>query len=500
MKQVLAFPQQIDRQTNLLTDAEGRCDIGVPYASPLLVFVGVVGEGFAETSVVGGGPKPLADSYVLKVPRGTSIGGVVQDEAGQPVAGAGIQVSFNNGDSSAREFQRERPGLLNEDAVATTDSAGRWRFGSCSSNGDFYIKVTHPAFPTANFQTDEDPRGFPGETTLKLEKLHAGAAVLVLKAGLTLRGVVTGETGYRVAGAKVSHGRFFPEGQGVATDVDGAFALPALPAGESTITITADRFAPQRIQVQMTSNTAPLAVQLKPGALLRLRVLDEVGSPVPKARVALEQWQGPNTLEWGGLTDSGGRLEWNSAPLEPISFSVLKDGYFISRRNELTADGQEHTVTLRPQLTVMGRVTDAQTKQPIASFKAIPAPNLNETTYGTNGHFELTFTEFSQPLVVRIEADGYEPATSQPLDAGAAKMTCDFELKRHIAQDAIEGVVLLPDGNAAAGVEVALCGEHAVGLGKARFLNPGRLRHHPDRRRRTLLLQGRSGGARRGGS
>ncbi|MGO9204204.1 MAG: sigma-70 family RNA polymerase sigma factor [Limisphaerales bacterium] len=473
MKQVVASPQQIDRQTNLLTDAQGRCDIGLPYANPLLVSVGVVAEGYAERSVVGAGPKPMPESYVLKVPRGSSIGGVVQDESGQPVAGAGIQVSFyGTGDASIREFQRERPGLLNEDIVATTDSAGSWIFGSAPTNGDFNLAVTHPAFPTANFQIDDDPRRSPGVGTLKLEDLRAGAAVLVLKAGLTLRGVVTDEYGYRLAGAKVRHGRFFSEGHGVATDGDGSFALPALPAGENTITITADRFAPQRIQVQMDSNTAPLAVQLKPGAVLRLRVLDEVGSPVPNARVGLERWQGPNTLEWGGLTDSSGCIEWDSAPLEPISFSVLKDGYFTSRNNTLLADGQEHALTLHPQLTVAGRVTDAQTKQPVAFFKAIPDPYRNETTYGTNGQFELTFTESSQPLVVRIEADGYEPAASQPLAAGATNMTCDFELKRHIPEEAVEGVVLLPDGNAAAGAEVALRCEHPVVLGKAGLVNP----------------------------
>ena len=122
---------------------------------------------------------------------------------------------------------------------------------------------------------------------LKLEDLRAGEAVLVLKAGLTLRGVVTDENGYRLAGAKVRHGRFFSEGHGVATDGDGSFALPALPPGENIVTITAEGFAPQRIQVQMASNTAPLAVQLKPGAVLRLRVLDEAGSPVPNARVGV---------------------------------------------------------------------------------------------------------------------------------------------------------------------------------------------------------------------
>jgi hypothetical protein len=120
----------------------------------------------------------------------------------------------------------------------------------------------------------------------------------------------------------------------------------------------------------------------------------------------LEGWQGPNTIEWGGLTDADGRLDWNSAPLEPINFSVLKAGYFTSHQITLTADGQEHIVKLRPQLRVVGRVADAATKQAIASFKVMPDPNRSETAYGTNGFFELTFTEFSQPLVLRIEAEG----------------------------------------------------------------------------------------------
>ncbi len=472
MNQVLARPQRVDLQTNLLTDAEGRCDIELPYSHPLMLMVGVLADGYAERCLAGGLDHPVPDAYVLKVPRGSRIGGVVQDESGQPVAGAGIQIScYGTGDYSGREFQRERPGLPGDDAVATTDSAGHWTFGSAPTNGDFHITVTHPGFPTANFQNDDDPRMSPGPATLKLDELHDGKAVLVLKAGLTLRGVVTDENGYPVAGAKVGLGGFFPESHTVATESDGSFALSALPAGEHSVTITADRFAPQRIQVQMASNTAPLAVQLKPGAVLRLRVLDEAGSPIPNASVGLEQWQGPNTLGWGGSTDSGGCLEWNSAPLEPISFSVLKDGYFTSRNVTLIANGQEHTVTLHPQLTVAGRVTDAQTKQPIASFKAIPDPNRIQTAYGANGQFELTFTEFSQPLVVRIEADGYESATSQPLDASAVNMTCDFELKRNLPTNAIEGVVLLPDGNAATGVQVALCGEHPVEMGRARFLS-----------------------------
>jgi len=96
---------------------------------------------------------------------------------------------------------------------------------------------------------------------------------------LTLRGVVIGETGYRVVGAKVSHGRFFAEAKVWPPTGDGAFALPALRQGRIPSPSRLTAFAPQRIQVQMASNTAPLAVELKPGALLRLRVLDEAGAP-----------------------------------------------------------------------------------------------------------------------------------------------------------------------------------------------------------------------------
>jgi uncharacterized GH25 family protein len=303
--------------------------------------------------------------------------------------------------------------------------------------------------------------------------LHDGKAVLVLKGGLTLRGVVTDEYGYHVAGAEVGLGRFFPGNHTIVTESDGSFALNAMPLGDNFVTITAEGFAPQRIEVQMTSNTAPLAVQLKPGAVLRLRVLDHEGSPMSKARVEVDHWQGPNTLEWGGWTDSNGRIVWKSAPLEPISLSVVKDGYFNCRQRTLTADGQEHTITLRPQLTVVGHVTDAETKQPVASFKAIPGSDRSDTAYGTNGLYKLNFTEFSQPLTMSLEADGYETATSQPLDASAGQLTCDFELKKQKREDAIQGVVLLPDGTAAAGVQVAVAGAQAVEMGRAKFFNAG---------------------------
>jgi RNA polymerase sigma factor (sigma-70 family) len=492
MRQIVASPQQIDRQTNLLTDAEGRCQITLPYAQPLMVSVGVLADGYAVRSVVGGGPKPLPASYVMKVPRGTHVGGVVVDESGKPVSGAAIHLAFyGTGDASNREFQQDRPGLLNEDPLASTDAAGRWTFGSCSSNGDFSISVGHAAFPTARFHNDDDPHTATDQTSIKMAELRAGTARLVLKAGLNLRGTVTDEAGAPISGAKIKSGKFASQSRVATAADDGSFTLPALSDGEETITVTADHFAPQRLQVRMSSNTAPLTVQLKPGALLRLRIVDDTGMPVPEARVGLERWEGYNTLDWSGLTDADGRLDWDSAPLEPMGFSILKEGYFASRNNTITADSQEHEIKLRRQVKVVGRVIDAATRQPVPAFKVAPDPDRNETVYGTNGSFEITFKEFSNPLLLRVEAAGYETLVSPALNPVESNQSFTFELKADDAAAAIQGTVLLPDGSAQAGVEVALSGvktsetggedgdgrsdieswKKTVEMGKARFVD-----------------------------
>jgi hypothetical protein len=120
---------------------------------------------------------------------------------------------------------------------------------------------------------------------------------------------------------------------------------------------------------------------------------------------------------------------------------------------------------------VVGRVTDAETKQPIASFKAICEPDQIDTVEGTNGQFKMAITEYSRLSAVRIEADGYEQASSL-LDNSATNISCEVELKRQKPEEVIHGIVLLPDGSAAAGVQVAIAGTHAVEMGRTRFAGP----------------------------
>ncbi|MFO1478390.1 MAG: sigma-70 family RNA polymerase sigma factor [Verrucomicrobiota bacterium] len=468
----------IETVTNLMTDSHGHCSVPVPLADLKVLGVSVIADGYEQRCVILAGTRvPIPDTYTLRLHSGSRIGGFVRDELGHPVANARIAVLFNGtGDSSDREFQQESPGFLADDfAVATTDAAGRWSFGCApATSAEFSITVQHPDFPKASFIPQADERRPPRlAQDLKLADLHAGAAVLVLKAGFSLPGFVMDEHSNAIAGASVRFVDVFDNSHDAeaATDFDGAFRVSNAPLGSGHLTVTAKGFGPERIPVEVTSNAAPVTVQLRPAALLRLRVLDDARTAVEHARVGLQAWRGYNTLDWGGATDSDGRIQWDSAPQDELDIYVGKEGFFNSRGNRITADGQEHVIQLHRQITVTGLVTDAETGKPIPAFKAIPGKQRIGLVNGKDGQYELKMEELETPLLVNIEADGYAPAASEPLDPRAADQVQvrNMALKKLTLQNVIHGFLLLPDGSPAAHCEVALCSGDT-----GAFLNGGR--------------------------
>jgi RNA polymerase sigma factor (sigma-70 family) len=472
----------IDLRTNLTTDAQGRCDVPLIYPKVMLLSVGALADGYEERCVAAGGREPIPAGYELKLPRGSRIGGIVQDETGHPLAGAEICVQFyGTGDAEWREFQRERPGFPADDlVVAKTDESGRWTFGSApAKSGAFWIEVRHPDFAKASFRNDGDETSGEGDSRLALADLQATKAILVLKRGLIMQGQVFDQSNRPVGGAQVSLSIVANVAVSTAqTGPDGVFELKNLPSGPGHVTVSLEGFAPERLPVRVGATNAPLLVQLKPGGLLKARVLDEAGAPVEHARVQLQGWRGPNTLDWGGFTDAEGRIAWASAPTDQLELVAFKEGFFFARNIILVADGQEHAITLHPQVSVSGMVTDAATQKPLQTFKVIPGSGpdrwqRNDSIQGTNGQYQLTLQEYGL-LLVRFEADGYEPAVSEPLNSGSTQITYNVAMMRPNTNSSVHGVVLLPDASPAVGAHVALCtAEKGVTLGKKRFLDRG---------------------------
>jgi len=452
------------QRDDLATDVEGICQVPVPSQNLARIDIGALKNGYEEKFITwrpaAGDQVPL--TYTLRLGKAAPIGGWVRDESGNAIPDAEIIVQFDGtGDSDTREPGGERLGFNGDLIAARSDREGRW---ACSvvpaglARGRFSIRAQHAGY-------------LPGGTgQISLEVLREMQAVLVLRQGQSVTGLVVDELDHAIPGARVWAGLAEKPTAQTVTDKSGHFLLENLRGGLA-VTVMAEGFATDQQEIDTDNPSNPLQFRLSPAPPLRFRVVDESGQPVPDCDLALENWWGQrSSIHFRRPTDRDGRLEWLSAPRGELEFCALKDGYRYSRGNKLRADGQEHTVVLRDVLIVTGNVADAETGEPLASFKVIPGYSKNygrgeetriiwdrsERRFGSNGVYRLIMTEENIPKV-RIEAENYEVAEAEPPQHEPLESTCDFLLRRMDTNRLIRGFVLLPDGGPAAGVEVALC-------------------------------------------
>jgi RNA polymerase sigma factor (sigma-70 family) len=254
------------------------------------------------------------------------------------------------------------------------------------------------------------------------------------------------------------------------TDQSGQFALDKI-AAPPFVTVMADGFAADQQSFDPTNVPGPLVFRLGPVPPLKVRLVNQSGQGVAGARLFLQQWWGrAGTLGryLSQQTDADGRLQWLSPPKGELELSFGKTGYRSSRTNKFAADGELHTIVLHPVATVTGSVIDAETGTPIPSFKLTighaqpwvpndPVPMWDmHSQPGSGGSYKVVIEEEQVPYL-RIEADGYETVEAEIRSTNWVEGVRDFQLKRASAANSIRGIVLLPDGSPAVGVEVALC-------------------------------------------
>ncbi len=459
---------EIEPRDDLVTDAEGICAVPLSHASVARLDLGILAPGYVQKFFSWWPDRfgPLPQSYEFKLERGAGIGGVVRTMSGKPVSNAEIILKFPGvGESDARELARERLGFNTRLVATKSDAQGRWQCANVPPRyADFSIEVDHAEFPSRAFSVAQ--HGETSNETLNLAQLYAGEAVLTLAEGYSISGKVVDQGGRPVPRAAVSVSRWVdPKRPAATTDSKGEFVVPKLREGSHAITVVAEGFAPEKVNVE-TGGPA-VTIQLKPGSLLRVRVVEPSGAAVAGADVALEGWGVDNELQLREPTDADGRFEWRSAPPDLLEISVLKPGYASSRGHKLRANGEEHVITLKPSFRVMGRVVDADTGELVPAFKAIPGYgsgysqlpkwDLSDVAYGRNGQYELRFPEQRAPYTVRIVADGYDPIDSATMAEEESPGIFDAQLQRAQPEQAIKGVVLLPSGRPAAHTDVGLC-------------------------------------------
>ncbi|UCG60111.1 MAG: carboxypeptidase regulatory-like domain-containing protein [Phycisphaerales bacterium] len=479
------------RKRQLTADAKGFCAVVFPVPSPEYVRFYIRAAGYVPSSASWSNstrkPDPIPESFVFPLEKGTSIGGLVKNEEGEPVEG--VKVHF------LLPGQTGRIQFSLRDVVSTTDAQGKWRSDILPENIDgLWMNLKHP-----DYVTSETWNTIPVPPEKALRNF---TSVMVLQSGVTLSGVVRDEKGNPIHDALVQLGSSGYSSETTQTDKQGHFTFKNCDEGELHVSIQAQGKSPEARRLLPKEIGTPLEFTLEPGNSMRIRVVDSNGAPLPDVYVIPETYQGyrnilkidPDRPRWRAKTDEAGLLVWDSAPPEAVAYAFSKEGYAGLDEVQLIADGKEHTVTLPRPIRVVGTVTDKETREPIPTFTVVPTldwltgrpPYIerSQAFQAEAGRYEWETGRTDTGHYVRIEASGYLPAMSKMLRVGdSEQMTINFELEKGRN---VEGVVRGTGGEPLEDTDVWMC-TTTQGL----YLSNGKLRRASSTLTAKTVAQGR---------
>lgn len=398
--------------------------------------------------------EPIPNRFTAKLDAGWSVGGVVVDQDGKPVEGVEVSPGIK---------YKMRPGDTSSMGVGTnikTDSEGKWRFDCVPvSKGDVHVEVSHPSFQPHYQQLARD--------TFGLEKDAEPSETIQLKRGQTVTGLVTDEAGQPIAGALVRT-KFLNDLREARTNKAGVYRLEGCDSKMARIVVSAKGKATDLQTVRVDQNLGPVNFVMKPGGRVKIRVVDEQGNPIPKARIFYQRWRGDHAY-WEfdhkhDYADENGIWEWNEAPLDEFSADICRPGGMQLSYQKLVAREKEYVFTPPKALVVSGTVVDAKTKKPVPNFRATPGLRNKDPRIGINwdvrSSFEATKGKYSVRQtreqiahMIRIEAEGYKVAVSRDIQSNEGAIEINFELEP--AAD-IAATVQSSEGIPAVGAKIAL--------------------------------------------
>lgn len=427
--------------------------------------------------------------YEFRLARGNVIGGIVKDAQGKPIADATIAVQVDVREPAWTTNPKPIPITYLSNGTKT-DEQGRWSIRNAPAEREprdytFRLKVTHP-----DYVGDSQWAELQNSQSVSTEQLRKQAAILRLASGRRIAGRVVDPDGKPVIEGSVFW-KTDPFGDSseyeVKLDEQGKFSTPPLPHGEQSLYVVATGYAPLFTQVDSKNELASeLELKLSHGSPLTVRVVGTDDKPIPNARLYTVRWCEAESDDYLNATrgvldgripkraDDRGVYSWDSAPEGGLKFRIAAKGY-ASKTVTLHAKSREHVVKLDRQLVAYGRVIDAETGEPLSTFKTTVVEQWRDDWFvtqssshagGRNGAYELTLASSYEPSKrygMRIEAAGYETMITEDFHRGdAGRLELNYQLKPAPAR---KGFVLTPRGEPAAGATVVECSPtHAISM------------------------------------
>jgi len=421
--------------------------------------------------VIGRGQPPDTDDGKVL------YGGRVVNEQGDPIQGVKVQMMYR---------WRGSMGVWVKEVM--TDEHGRWKRRLPKDLSNLRIGLLHPEYIKQSWQTSSSA-----------ELLNA-TNVMVMKRGLRLRGIVKNQQGKPIEDALVDtggSGGTTPYGEVIEncttprTLADGSFNVGGLPAGSKDIVVSAVGYAPCFMSVEIEAGMEPIEVSLKCGETYIGQVVDANGNPIEAVKIDVDEWRIGNkrkTITRITETDSQGFFRIENLPDEgKLEFDFGKRGSgFKSFSRQMPEDlSKTDRVVMYKTPVFTGKVIDAETEEPVTSFKVVNGVKWKSTdesfrwsrrykkqVNSEDGAFSETWSgyaisyPFDGDCCLKIEANGYLPEMAHPIRLGEKYEPFVIRLTK---ADPWKGTVFEPMGNPAAKAEVGW-----VGPGKKAFIQDGK--------------------------
>ena len=307
----------------------------------------------------------------LKLPRAGKVVGRVVDAEGRPIASATVGLSTSGTIlSGAALWER-------------CDEAGRFAYDGRPLGRALRLSARAPGFQAKEIpEVVVDEVGTPATVEFTLRPQPAGGPIAKPAERPTTRravsGTVVGPEGKPVAGALVRWDIRYGSNDMAETKTDerGAFRLDGVPDAANVLSVMAPGLAPAFPQVQ-PGGDRQVAVELKAGATIRGRVVDDAGTPVEGARVAPQVANPkPNVMnrvyldEQGARTDRDGRFTLEGMP-DGVTCDVVGEGRSALRQKPLSAtDEAKNVFTLLGEGAIRGRVVSPEGR-PVRNFRVV---------------------------------------------------------------------------------------------------------------------------------
>jgi hypothetical protein len=269
--------------------------------------------------------RPLAIDLGSVIVSGT----VTDKQTGAALPGVGVSISWLDRSSLDRDGRYQFGLDPRRRLIAVSDSDGR-----------FQLDLDPGTYDVSTWR-----RGYHDiKTSLTVD--HAGSPPLrlVLTPNSTISGRLTDASGQGVGGLSVVAQGAQSIGHGT-TRADGSFLIDGLAAQPHTVTAFSDdgSFAAQS---HVAADATDIALKLRPGGRVRLRVTGPGGAPLAGARAAVSKVDGERFAAWQGamLTDAEGKVEL-STPAGMVEVDV-RNGAIDGQTMVAVAPGQSTDASL----------------------------------------------------------------------------------------------------------------------------------------------------------